>query len=181
MNGVIFLAELMLSPAALEQFFYRFGIVPGGTLIALAADEIVMSEHAVIGPVDPQLGQYAGASILNAVARKPVAEVDDQTLILADQAEKAISQVRDSVRELLADQCPSERKNELTRLLSAGRWTPDYAITYETARSFGLPVRSDLPPEFLDLMTLYRHPVRHHPTVDYLPQPRHFKGGSRPT
>src|SRR5258708_5924093 len=132
-NGVIFLAELMLSPAALEQFFYRFGIVPGGTLIALAADEIVMSEHAVIGPVDPQLGQYAGASILNAVARKPVAEVDDQTLILADQAEKAISQVRDSVRELLADQCPSERKNELTRLLSAGPRTPDYPDTHVTA------------------------------------------------
>jgi ClpP class serine protease len=28
----------------------------GGTLIALAADEIEMSEHTVIGPVDPQLG-----------------------------------------------------------------------------------------------------------------------------
>src|ERR1700704_6831077 len=29
----------------------------GGTLIALAADEIVMSSHAVLGPIDPQLGQ----------------------------------------------------------------------------------------------------------------------------
>jgi len=28
--------------------------VSGGTLIALAADEIVMCEHAVLGPVDPQ-------------------------------------------------------------------------------------------------------------------------------
>src|SRR5229473_2486804 len=74
----------------------------GGTLIAMAADEIVMSEYAVLGPVDPQLGQHPGASILKAVARKPVAEVEDQTLILADQAEKAIAQVRTSVRELLA-------------------------------------------------------------------------------
>ena len=39
----------------------------GGTLIALAADEIVMSRHAVLGPVDPQLGQYPAASILRAV------------------------------------------------------------------------------------------------------------------
>jgi ClpP class serine protease len=54
----------------------------GGTLIALAADEIVMREYAVLGPVDPQLGQCPAASILKAVARKPVAEVDDQTLIL---------------------------------------------------------------------------------------------------
>src|SRR6202047_3283121 len=29
----------------------------GGTLIALAADEIVMSRHAVLGPIDPQLGE----------------------------------------------------------------------------------------------------------------------------
>src|SRR6266481_8955374 len=47
----------------------------GGTLIALAADEIVMSEDAVIGPVDPQLGQYPAASILKAVARKPIERV----------------------------------------------------------------------------------------------------------
>ncbi|HWW94333.1 MAG TPA: ATP-dependent Clp protease proteolytic subunit [Vicinamibacteria bacterium] len=149
----------------------------GGTLIALAADEIVMSEHAGIGPVDPQLGPYPGASILKAVARKPVAEVDDQTLILADQAEKAVAQVRESVRELLADKCPPGKADELAHLLSEGTWTHDYAITYETAKSFGLPVRSDLPPEFLDLMTLYRQPVRHQPTVEYLPQPRHVKGG----
>src|SRR6202162_872784 len=36
----------------------------GGTLLALAADEIVMSEYAVLGPVDPQLGEYPAASIL---------------------------------------------------------------------------------------------------------------------
>lgn len=45
--------------------------VIGGTLIALAADEIVMCEHAVLGPVDPQLGQYPAASILAAVQQNP--------------------------------------------------------------------------------------------------------------
>jgi ClpP class serine protease len=144
----------------------------GGTLIALAANEIVMSEYAVLGPVDPQLGQYPGASILKAVARKPVAEVDDQTLILADQAEKALRQVRESVRELLVDKCPPEKAQELARLLSEGTWTHDHPITYETAKSFGLPVRSDIPVEFLDLMNLYPQPVRRQPTVEYLPEPR---------
>src|SRR5436309_12888044 len=103
----------------------------GGTLIALVADEIVMCEHAVLGPVDPQLGQYPAASILKAVARKPVAEVDDQTLILADQAEKALSQVRASVRELLADKCPREKAADLARLLSEGTWTHDHPITFQ--------------------------------------------------
>ncbi|WP_461395670.1 SDH family Clp fold serine proteinase, partial [Deferrisoma sp.] len=73
----------------------------GGTLIALAADEIVMGEHAVLGPVDPQLGQQPAASILKVLEQKPAEKIDDQTLILADVAQKAIRQVRDSVKGLL--------------------------------------------------------------------------------
>src|SRR2546430_6846672 len=51
----------------------------GGTLIALGADDIVMAPHAVLGPVDPQLGQYPAASLLMGVARKPIAETDDRS------------------------------------------------------------------------------------------------------
>ena len=39
----------------------------GGTLIALAADEIVLDAHAALGPVDPQLGQYPAASLVEVV------------------------------------------------------------------------------------------------------------------
>ncbi len=52
----------------------------GGTLIALAADEIVMCEHSVLGPVDPQLGQLPAASLIKVVEEKPIAEIDDQRL-----------------------------------------------------------------------------------------------------
>jgi ClpP class serine protease len=144
----------------------------GGTLIALAADEVVMSEYAVMGPVDPQLGQYPAASILKTVARKPVKDTDDNTLILADQAEKAMAQIHDSVRELLSDKLPGGKAEELARKLSEGTWTHDHPITVDTAKSFGLPVRSDIPAEFLDLMSLYPQPVRRQPTVEYLPERR---------
>jgi len=147
----------------------------GGTLIALAAKEIVMSEDAVLGPVDPQLGANPAASILKAVAKKPIAEVDDQTLIQADLAEKAIAQLRVSIRELLADKCPPEKADELSRKLSEGGWTHDYPFTFETAKGFGLPVRSDLPPEFLDLMGLYPQPVRRQATVEYVHEYRRVK------
>jgi ClpP class serine protease len=179
--GGLVLAALQIAraihkhPGKVTAFVPHYAM-SGGTLIALAADEIVMSEDAVLGPVDPQLGQYPAASILKAVARKPVADVDDETLILADQAEKATSQVKESVRELLSNKCPEGKAEELARLLSEGTWTHDHPITFETAKGFGLPVRCDMPPEFLDLMNLYPQPVRRQPTVEYLPERRRFQG-----
>jgi ClpP class serine protease len=183
--GGLVLAALQIARAVHKHKGKVTAFVPhyamsGGTLIALAADEIVMSEHAVLGPVDPQLGQYPGASILKTVAMKPLLRVDDQTLIMADQAEKAMCQIKESVRELLEDKTAPERAEELSRMLSEGRWTHDHPITLERAQQFGLPARSDIPEDVVQLMSLYPQPVRRQPTVEYLPIPRHAKGmGSR--
>jgi ClpP class serine protease len=179
--GGLVLASLQIARAIHKHKGKVTAVVPhyamsGGTLIALAADEILMSEHGVIGPVDPQLGEYAAASILSAVHKKPLSEVEDRTLILADQAEKAIVQVRESVRELLTGKLPAEKVEELVHLLSEGTWTHDHPITFDAARAFGLPVRSDVPAGFLDLMGLYPQPVKQQPTVEYLPHPRHAHG-----
>lgn len=144
----------------------------GGALIAMAADEIVMSADAVLGPVDPQIGQYPAASIVKAVGAKPVADVDDTTLILADQGRKALGQVSDTVVELLTPQLGPEKAKELAELLSEGTWTHDFAITYEAAKQMGLNVSDQMPTEILELMDLYPQPVRTRPSVTYLPSRR---------
>ena len=141
----------------------------GGTLIALAADEIVMSDHAVLGPVDPQIGQFPAVSLLKAVEQKPINKLDDQTLILADQAKKAICQIQATVRELLRGKYPDSVTDNLASMLSEGRWTHDFPITFDYAKELGLHVSSEMPPQVLELMTLYPQPVRHYPTVEYLP------------
>ncbi len=141
----------------------------GGTLIALAADEIVMCPHAVLGPVDPQLAGMPAASILAAVERKPVEKVDDQTLILADQSAKAIEQVERSVKELLEGRYPEDRCKELARLLATGTWTHDHPITCDDARNMGLDVSTEMPELILALMSLYSQPVRQNSSVEYLP------------
>jgi ClpP class serine protease len=179
--GGLVLASLQIARAIHKHPGKVTAIIPhyamsGGSLIALAADEIVMSEDAVMGPVDPQIGQHPAASILKAVARKPVADVDDETLILADMAEKAVAQLKESLRELLSDKGPPEKAEELARKLSEGVWTHDHPLTSDTIKGFGLPVRTDLPPEFLDLLGLYPQPVRRQPAVEYLPVPRRFEG-----
>jgi ClpP class serine protease len=125
----------------------------GGTLIALAADEIVMCKHSVLGPIDPQLGHMPAASLLKVIEQKPVAEINDQTLVLADVGRKAIVQVKGAARELLAERLPSDQAEALAEKISTGTWTHDYPISPAEARSLGLPVSVEMPNEVLELMT----------------------------
>jgi len=145
----------------------------GGTLIALAADEIIMDHSAVLGPVDPQVGQSPAASVLTVLERKEPKDIDDQTLILADVARKAIAQVRTTVRELLSERMPADACEALADKLTMGGWTHDYPITAEEAKVLGLPVGTDVPPEIYDFMALFPQPTRTRPSVEYVPLPHH--------
>src|SRR5439155_7113281 len=124
----------------------------GGTLIALAADEIVLDANAVLGPVDPQLGESPAASVLTVLDRKPPAEIEDRTFIMADVSRKAITQVRRTVQDLLAERMGSEQAAALAEKLATGTWTHDYPIMAEEAKSLGLPVSTDVPEEVYPFM-----------------------------
>jgi ClpP class serine protease len=149
----------------------------GGTLIALAADEIVMDPNAVLGPVDPQLGQAAAASVLSVLGRKKPEDIEDQTLIMADVSRKAILQVRRTVQELLMERMRSDQATALADKLSTGTWTHDYGITPEEAKTLGLPVSTDLPDAVHDFMSLFPQPTRTRP-VEYIPAPYRSVGDS---
>jgi ClpP class serine protease len=145
----------------------------GGTLIALAADEIVMTPYSVLGPVDPQLGQSPAASLIKVVEQKPIAEIDDETLVMADVGRKAIMQVKRTARELLERRLSSEQAETLAEKLSTGTWTHDYPILPGEAKELGLNISTDMPDEVLRLMALYPQPVRSQPGgVEYRPVPR---------
>ena len=58
-------------PAKVTVFVPHYAM-SGGTLIALAADEVRMDPQAVLGPVDPQLGEMPASSILRVVANKEI-------------------------------------------------------------------------------------------------------------
>jgi ClpP class serine protease len=184
--GGLVLASLQIARAIHKHkgkvtVFVPHYAMSGGTLIALAATEIVMSEHAVLGPVDPQLGNFPAASLIKVVTQKPIAEIDDETLVLADQGEKAIKQVQESVWELLNGKIPDLQARNLAELLSQGTWTHDYPITFDKATELGLPVSSKIPDEILKLMSLYPQPMRtKQPTVEYLPEPRTRKQATQP-
>ncbi len=144
----------------------------GGTLIALAADEIVMDPNAVLGPVDPQIGDLPAASIIKTVELKKPEHLDDRTLILADMSAKAISQVTSLVTTLLEKHLPKEKAEEVARLISTGQFTHDFPITVERAKSVGLPISTDMPKSIYSLMDLYPQRGVGRPSVNYVPLPK---------
>jgi ClpP class serine protease len=160
-------------PARTTVFVPHYAM-SGGTLIALAAHGIVMDRNAVLGPVDPQLGDFPAASVLEAVEHKPIARIEDVTLVLADQSRKAIAQVTALVQELLSGKMAATKIKEVAHRLASGTWTHDFPITSDTAKDLiGLPVSTEMPEEVYRLMSLYRPTHEGQPSVYYLPGPRY--------
>ncbi len=177
-GGLVLAAEqiahaLTAHPAPVTVFVPHYAM-SGGTLLALAANQIVMAPHAVLGPLDPQIGQWPAASILRAVERKIVSNhsVHDETLIMADVAAKAMEQVRGYAKQLLISRgWTVERAEELAHTLTEGRWTHDYPITVEEARGLGLPVSCEMPNEIYEFMRLFPQVAVRRPSVQYVPLP----------
>jgi ClpP class serine protease len=172
--GGLVLAARQIAAALADHGGRVTAVVPhyamsGGTLIALAADEILIDAHAALGPVDPQLGEYAAASLVE-VAERP-GEHEDKTLILADVGRKAIVQVEGFTARLLERNMPPERARVVARLLATGTWTHDHPLQAPALEQLGLPIRLGVPAAERELMSLYPQPRGRMPAVEYVPGP----------
>jgi ClpP class serine protease len=154
----------------------------GGTLIALAAETIVMDPNAVLGSLDPQLGQHPAASVVRAVDWKieHKQKIDDDTLILADVARKATVQLHDCVESILKDRLGAAKATELADLFTRGAWTHDHPLNVETLRGLGLPINTDMPREIYEYMRLFPQPGTGRPSVQYIPLPYRSPAPPRP-
>jgi len=147
----------------------------GGTLIALAADEILMDPHAVLGPVDPQLtdgqGAYAASSLIKVVKEKPIDKIADRTLIMADDARKAQDQMKAMIREILKGKCGEDHTDLILDEMVSGRHTHDYPIFPEKAQQLiGSCVKIGIPGSVYDLMDFYKaESGGRKPGVEYVP------------
>ena len=150
----------------------------GGTLIALAADEIIMDPHAALGPVDPQLGDqttvYPATSLLKAVKKKCVDEIDDKTLVFAEEAEKALKQMNDLVRKIMVNRCGGDKIERIIEDFVSGKFTHDRPFMAEDVKELlGDCVSTDVPEEVYELMKLYRMEIGgRRPGVENVPLSR---------
>jgi ClpP class serine protease len=183
--GGLVLAAEQIAKALVERkgkvtVFVPHYAMSGGTLIALAADEVVMDANAVLGPVDPQIGDMPAASIVNAVQIKGPRHVSDEVLIIADVAQKARVQVLNFVAQVLLKQMPEKQAIAVARILTEGRWTHDFPITVQAARELGLKVSTDMPRVVYELMDLYPQGGGVRPSVWYVPLRRLPGQGAAP-
>jgi len=172
--GGLVLAAQQIAGALADHDGKVTAVVPhyamsGGTLIALGADEILLDEHAALGPVDPQLGQYPAASLVE-VAKWP-GDHEDQTLIMADVGRKAIAQVEGFTARLLERRLPADRAKEAARLLATGVWTHDHPLQVRELHALGLRIQVGVPELERELMGLYPQPRGRTPAVEYFPGP----------
>jgi ClpP class serine protease len=179
--GGLVLAAEQIAHALLEHkgkvtVFVPHYAMSGGTLIALTADEIVMDPNAVLGPVDPQIGDMPAASMVKLLDAKPRNQISDEMLVLIDVAAKARLQVASFVTEVLLKHQSKGNASRLALALSEGRWTHDFPITVEAARQLGLPVSVNMPKGIYELMDLYPQSGIGRPSVLYVPYPRGSRG-----
>ncbi|WP_022846714.1 ATP-dependent Clp protease proteolytic subunit [Desulfurobacterium sp. TC5-1] len=173
--GGLALAATQIASALIKHKSPVRVIVPhyamsGGTLIALAADEVIMDPNAVLGPLDPQLGQFPAPSVIKAYKMKNV-NLKDETLILADVAEKALNQMKNTIKRILIAKGKKEKQaEEIAELLTCGYWTHDYPLTVDVLKDIGINVKTDVPDEVYDLMELYYQPTATS-SVQYIPVP----------
>ena len=172
--GGLVLAAEQIALALLERtgkvtVFVPHYAMSGGTLLALTADAIVMDPYAVLGPVDPQIGDMPAASIVKLLELKPPRQISDEMLVLTDVAQKARVQVAAFVNHVLLKHLPRERAAVLAAALSEGRWTHDFPITVDIARQMGLPISTAMPPLIYELMDLYPQSGEGRPSVMYVP------------
>jgi ClpP class serine protease len=170
--GGLVLAARQIASALADHDGKVTAVVPhyamsGGTLIALAADEILVDGHAALGPIDPQIGQWPAASLVS-VAERPGPHQDD-TLILADVGRKALHQVEVFATKLLEQHMEPAKARDVARILSSGLWTHDHPLLPAELEPLGLPMKIGVPEEERALLALYPQPRGRHSAVDYFP------------
>jgi ClpP class serine protease len=173
--GGMVIAARQIASALADHPAHVTAVVPhyamsGGTMISLACDEIVIEDHAALGPVDPQLGQYPAASLVE-VSKLP-GQHDDQTLLMADVGRKAIYQTEDFTRRMLERHMTPAQARDVAHLLATGVFTHDHPLQAPELIELGLPVKVGVPPEERELMQLYPQPRGRTPAVEYVPGPQ---------
>jgi ClpP class serine protease len=170
--GGMGLASLQIARAlkdhpAKKTIFVPHWAMSGGTLIALAADEIVMSDHAVLGPVDPQYFWFPAVSLIKLPQLKSADAISDEMHVLIDIARKGLDEARADICELIGGKLSYEGACSVANDLMSGKYSHGHPLTVDAARELGLKVSTHMPREIVEILELFPRRPRT-PSVRYV-------------
>ncbi|KAB2948481.1 MAG: Serine dehydrogenase proteinase [Candidatus Methanoperedens nitroreducens] len=158
-GGLVLAAEMIAMAVknhpAKVTVIVPFYAMSGGTLIALAADEIIMEKDSVLGPVDPQIKDIPAGSLISLLNKKPIGTISDENIMLSDIARKSLVRVIKLVEWLLEDRMEREKAQDVADFLTGGYITHSTPITFEVAKEFGLEVKKGVPDHVYDLFRTF--------------------------
>jgi hypothetical protein len=145
-----------------KTVFVPYFAMSGGTIISLAADEIVMSPHAAIGPIDAQFPVYhlrrmvPTRAVLDLVNTKPASRVHDELLELAVECKRGVLQDHKNAVELMQGTYSSATAERIAHTLNDGTLTHGYPVTQSFAKKLGLNVSGAMPREAVAIVRAFR-------------------------
>ncbi|NJD53034.1 MAG: hypothetical protein FIB07_09235 [Candidatus Methanoperedens sp.] len=158
-GGLVLAAEMIAMAVknhpAKVTVIVPFYAMSGGTLIALAADEIIMEKDSVLGPVDPQIKDIPAGSLISLLNKKQMENISDENIILSDIAKKSLVRVIKLVEWLLEDRLERKKAQEVANFLTGGYITHSTPITFAVAKEFGLEVKKGVPKHVYDLFRTF--------------------------
>jgi ClpP class serine protease len=154
-GGLALAAEMIATAVKLHPVkvtvIVPFYAMSGGTLIALAADEICMEPYSVLGPVDPQVGGWPAGALIHLAERKPAEMVSDQMWMLAEVARLSLASVQRFILWLVAGKLPQQVAAQTAEFLTGGYLAHDTPLMLDAARRLGLPMNTDVPGRVYEL------------------------------
>ncbi len=158
--GGLALAAEMIAMAVKKHLADVTAIVPfyamsGGSLIALAADEILMEKESILGPVDPQIDGLPAGSLSSLPQRKPIETMSDRMVVLSEVARRSLDQMREFVKWLLEDKLPKKDREAVAIFLTGGYISHDTPIVLDVVREYGLPAKEGVPEEVYELFRTF--------------------------
>jgi ClpP class serine protease len=156
------LARALKAHKGKKTVFVPFYAMSAGTIMTLAADEIVMSDHAALGPIDtqiyvPSLGmRFPTRAIMAVPETKPKKKISDDVLEIAIQCQRDAKEHHQNALELMAGTYASGVANKIAHRLNDGDLTHGYPLTYAEAKKLGLKVTNAMPLEAIELVRVFR-------------------------
>lgn len=156
------LARAIKAHKGKKTVYVPFYAMSAGTIMTLAADEIVMSEHAALGPIDaqvyvPSIGmRFPTRAILSVLDTKPKKKISDDVLEIALQCKRDQGEHHNNALELMAGTYPSSTAHKIAHRLNDGDLSHGYPLTYKEAKKLGLKVSNAMPAEPIELIRIFR-------------------------